>query len=493
MVDRGRGLKERIAQTLRYAAPCGVLLLLSVPEVQWNLGDAAYAGKSAAYAGQNVVDSLVDRAFYVLNSVDDPASGISQEEAIAAAKGIDAKLRSIAQNDPNQKYILWKAGELEAQIYLEEKGLLLEKEQWKQKSYNDLVPQFNAALGKPRPNFRELWNIYGHMASIDPDQAIDAENSIKKRAFALAAEVPAAMELALEKKAVDSARAELVYCQVNREYLGFSPSRYAGIEAKFAAAITIEDERLFVARGFQRFREALVRNNLIVAKRENQFIGEKVRSLRSQMVSFEWSRINKDYELLASKLERKEDSLVSVAMALLRGSGPSAADAFLDTMKARGVGVEKVSRMDRLILESVIAQKQQQSANEQEVVPEAVRDDTAGGRFELNALLESARRNAAEKNDSVAAQRASRSTITQVEEVRKNRLRVAYDLRKMREEKQRITEKEVALQELVDIYTSIELHKPKEAKVRFVKSKELLKKNLPQEDFNKVTILVEKL
>jgi hypothetical protein len=90
---------------------------------------------------------------------------MTQEEAVASAKRIAVKLRKLAEYDQNRKYILFKTGELENQIYLEEEGLLLEKEQYRQKSANDLIPLFNAELGKQRPDFKNLWSIQKQMAA----------------------------------------------------------------------------------------------------------------------------------------------------------------------------------------------------------------------------------------------------------------------------------------------------------------------------------------
>ena len=447
------------------------------------------------YVGQNVIDSLVDRAFYILNSAGDPAGGVTQEEAVASARKIAVKLRNIAQYDQNRKYILFKTGELENQIYLEEEGLLMEKEKYRRKSANDLVPLFNAELGKQRPDFKDLWSIQKQMAGIDANMAIDVENSIRKRAFALAKEVPWFFETKLDDGKIDSARAELAYCKVNIDYLGLSPTRYAALEAKLNAKLNADDEREQVVKGLERFKSALKANNLNSARIENQFLGDKIKVLRKNIIPHEWVRIDKDYELLASKYEHRTDSLCDVAIALLHNKGPSVASAFLDTMRTIGLPIEKVNRIDRMILETVVAEKQRSLASAPAIAgAPSLEGDTGHGEKSdqmLDDLMATARKRAREKKDSLATVRKDLGRTTQIEEVRKDRLRVAFELQRMRDQDARKTDSSTALQELVEIYTSIEKHQPKEALRQFNASKEQLRKNLPADDFNKVADAVE--
>jgi hypothetical protein len=455
-------------------------------------GSNVHAAKST-YVGQNVIDSLVDRAFYILNGAGDPASGMTQEEAVASAKKIAVTLRKIAEYDQNRKYILFKTGELENQIYLEEEGLLMEKEKYRQKSANDLIPLFNAELGKQRPDFKDLWSIQKQMAGIDANMAIDVENSIRKRAFALAKEVPYFFETKLEDGKIDDARTELAYCRVNNDYLGLSPSRYASLEAKLNSKVNADDDREQVIKGLERFKTALKTNNLNNARMEDRFLGEKIKALRKNIMPYEWVRLNKDYELFTSKYERKTDSLCDVAIALLHNKGPYAASAFLDTMRTIGMTIEKVNRIDRMILETVVAEKQHtQALAAAESTPLVAGDTGTEEKSDpmLTDLMASARKRTQEKKDSQALARKDRGRTTQIEEVRKDRLRVAFELQQMRNQDAKKTENSAALQELVEIYTCIEKHNPKDALQRFTTSKELLRKNLPAEDYNKVAEVV---
>jgi hypothetical protein len=445
---------------------------------------------AAAYVSQSVIDSLVDRAYYMLTSVDDPGSGMTREMAIASAKGIIAKLRALAQEDPNQAYITGKARELEAQIYLEEKGLLLEKDQFRQKNRNDLIATFNKELGKKRPSFRQLGEYRDQMTAIDVRAVADVDRSLKKRAASLGVEVPAALQAALEKGLVDSARSELVYCEVNREHLGLSTARYAALEAKVTARLSDEDERALVLKSLDGLKAALAQGDLVTARREDAFIGRRIRSLRSRLIPHEWSRLNGDYELYSRKFHAREDSLVNAAVSALKRSGPAAAEQQLEAMKKAGVSPERIGEVDRAILEVVIKQKKLEP--EPDASSDTDPDDSIINGFALSDMLARAKKRAAEKKDSAQAAQLALGRFTQVEEVRKERLRTAYALRELRDKEKIQTEKERALAELVDIYTFLELQKSKDAYQKLIYAKTLLQNNIPLEDYEKVTAAVER-
>jgi hypothetical protein len=104
---------------------------------------------------------------------------------------------------------------------------------------------------------------------------------------------------------------------VNAGYLGLSPSRYAALEAKLNSKASADDEREQVIGTWNGSRSRSRANNLNNARMENGFLGEKITGAPQQYpMPFEWVRLNKDYELLSSKYERKTDSLCDVAMAL---------------------------------------------------------------------------------------------------------------------------------------------------------------------------------
>jgi hypothetical protein len=439
---------------------------------------------------QSVIDSLLDRAYYILTSVDDPGSGMTREMAIASAKGISERLRALAEEDVNRGYIIGKARELESQIYLEEKGLLLEKDRFKQKSINDLIASFNAELGKRRPALLQLYAYRNQMTSLDARAGTDVDRSLKKRAASLGVEVPAALQAALEKGVIDSARSELVYCEVNREYLGISAARYAALEAKLAGRMSDEGERALVIKSLDGLKQALEKGDLGAAGRENAFIERRLRPLRSRLLPYEWKGLNDECALFSRKFHAKEDSLVNTALSALKKNGPADAEQRLEALKAAGISPERIGEVDRAILETVIRQKRLEPVKDLSLTIRE--DDSAATGFALGDMVALAKKRAAEKKDSVKAAEDALARSTQVEEVRKERLRTAYALRELREKDKQVTEKEQALQDLVDIYTFLELQKSKDAYQKLIYVKTLLKNNIPLEDYEKVTAAVER-
>ena len=125
------------------------------------------------YVPKIVIDTLVEQAFVGLNIAADgmPGEDRRREEAIAEAKKIANRLRLEAQGDPNERYILWKTGELEGQILLEERDLILRQLEKKQKESNAVVSVFNRELGKKRPDFMVLKKAIDDMDRIDPRKA----------------------------------------------------------------------------------------------------------------------------------------------------------------------------------------------------------------------------------------------------------------------------------------------------------------------------------
>ena len=283
----------------------------------------------------------MDRTLYIFNSLSDPGSGISAQRAIEYGKDIAAKLREIAEYDVNKKYILWKVNELESHIYLEENGLLMEKEQWKQKNINELVKGYNVELGKKRPSFSRLASFFSQMSALDQSSAKQMEKSIKSRANALAGEVPHELEEALQSKSYETAREDIAWCESNREYLKISTSRIAELQAKVFTDISLDRERVILKGDFDSLEASLLKNLLPEGRNRAALIKNRLDGLKNRMMALEWSRLNNEQLRFSGKIGNKEDSLVNKDIGLLKSEGIVAAEMFFDTLRATGVSEEK--------------------------------------------------------------------------------------------------------------------------------------------------------
>ena len=107
------------------------------------------------------------------------------------------KLREIAI-DVNKSTYSGKQESSRAQIYLEESGLLMEKELWRQKTSNEIVFLYNAETGKACPDFRLLWSYHTRLKAVDTSQAQRLEKSILSRASGISVEILSSVELSLK-------------------------------------------------------------------------------------------------------------------------------------------------------------------------------------------------------------------------------------------------------------------------------------------------------
>jgi hypothetical protein len=199
------------------------------------------------YINQLYIDTTIQRAYYNLSAATDVSGmGPKMETAIASAKQVISRLKNIAKGNPNEKYILWKVGELESQVYLEESGLLLEKQNKKQKLVNDQVNGFNAELAKRRPDFARLDGICLQTNAIDASTGFDMNRSLTERKKNIAKEAVASLENAVDNGDYDLARVEVVYLRENLGPLGIPLSEFGMLKAKMLAKVTVESDREFM-------------------------------------------------------------------------------------------------------------------------------------------------------------------------------------------------------------------------------------------------------
>lgn len=443
------------------------------------------AEKVTTFISQSYVDSLVDRALYIFNSVSDPGSGVSTERAIEYAKQIATKLREIASDDVNKKYILWKAGELEAQIYLEESGLLMEKELWRQKTSNEIVFLYNTETGKACPDFRLLWSYHTRLKAVDTSQAQRLEKSILSRASGISVEILSSVELSLKNGNYESARQDLAYCETNRQYLAITAVKLASLQAKLLSDFSLSKERVLLREDFDSLTSAITSNRLP----DSRVLASKVRNrldgLKTSMMQLEWTRFNDEYFRLYRKIGNKEDSLVALVQARLKSKGIVAAEELLDTVRLYGISHEKIARIDRLILEEAVARKKQ----EPPLVQISIDQDTSESTV-LSDLLVTARERAASQKDSIESRRQENARMTQIAEVRRDRMRVAAQQQQKRLQERKQEDSRRAQQELVTIYTLIENGRIEEAAASMEKVKDLLEKNLSEKEFRKVSLSI---
>jgi hypothetical protein len=122
---------------------------------------ASASNQNEKYLGKDYIDSTVLRAIFIINDAASIAGvGFRTKESLNEAWRIARKIRAEAKGDPNERYALWKVGELEWLIRLEERDLLLQKMREGQVTVNQIIADYNAEVGKQMPWPAQSINAY---------------------------------------------------------------------------------------------------------------------------------------------------------------------------------------------------------------------------------------------------------------------------------------------------------------------------------------------
>jgi hypothetical protein len=410
------------------------------------------------YISQIYIDTSIQRAYYNLNAATEVSGmGMKMEDAITSAKQTVSRLKSIAKGNPNEKYILWKVGELEGQIYLEESGLLLEKNQKRQRQINDFVGKFNAELGKPRPDFSVLAQVYNQALSIDRAKSYDFGTSLENRKKNILREAEASFNKALSQGDFDVAWQELVYLKNNKDYLGISLTQYSQIAAKIQSKITLDNEREFIVRNAD-ITELLIANHCFFEARSAlDVLDDRVESIKNMARKVEWDKFYFRNKRLREAMVRKEDSLVRVDLFMINDQGVIAASDFLEKrLKKYGVSPEKTSKIEFAILEKAMAGRKTQDTAVGKELASASTTAAADSSSMMSDLISAAKKKAQAKADSEKAAQASNVRLTSTEELRLANMRVSSELKKRRDDDVLKENKIKANQIIINIYVWLE-------------------------------------
>ncbi|MBD3316018.1 MAG: hypothetical protein GF344_09540, partial [Chitinivibrionales bacterium] len=299
------------------------------------------------------VDTLIQRAFYNFNEAVSLTNGQEARlmEAISGAKAVCGNLKRKAKGDPNERYILWKVGELENHIILEERDLVLKRMRRGAQKKNNIINAFNAELARGRPDFSKLEGYHTRMVTIDRNKAAELRYSIQQRGRNLSTTITNAMENAVIRGDMASMRSDMAYVTTNDRHLSVPLEKYRRLERKLKARANRErlkaelDERLARASLLtddDRFAEAWT----VI-----QQLQEKIARARTQLEPRTAYRFDVEIGNLAERINTKEDSLMEVNLRVLREEGPDQAIDYLDkVLRECGVSLLKVARVDSAII-----------------------------------------------------------------------------------------------------------------------------------------------
>lgn len=441
------------------------------------------ATERQSYIGQEYVDTSIQRAFILLNASADVAGvGFRQGSSLATAKQIARELKNKARGDANERYVLWKVNELEAQIYLEEKDLILQRMQKVQITVNQLVDQFNAEVGKGRPDFATLHRIYKKMALLDVQKSNELADSFNKRYRGISREVVYAIEKALMAGDLDKSRSEVGYCLRNMLYLKISSEVYQGLEKRVedlylarAMKPKIEQTVGSARRCLSKQRVTAARDSLAVA--ENNLI-----RVKNSLPREEVAKLTIAVEGARRSLVSLEDSLVARNRSLLRTSGVVTANNYLQTvLKACGVSREKVAMVDKEILAVASPEDTVMQGEIDGIV--AATDGFASGAL-LADIMVAAKRKARIKHDSLQVIKNARMKKWLATQAVQDSIARA-------EQEQRLallrTAQAKAERCAMELYSLLEKNSVKRAQKRYAKEQEFLQQYLRVDAYETLT------
>ncbi len=435
---------------------------------------------SSQYINKTYIDTTIQRAFFTIASATDVAGmGPKMEQAIAQAKQTVLRFKNIAKDNPNAKYILWKIGELESQIYLEENGLLLEKQSKMQKEVNTLVNSFNAELAKKRPDFAVLDNIFSQIRALNAPVVSDMAQSLDSRKRGISREAVAFMERALDDKKFDEAQFELAYLKENADALNIPLSQMSMLEAKVSSKITVDNERDFIVSCSKKVEADIAQWRLEDARNGLAAIKDRVDGLKKKIMAKEWDKYFFRHKKLGDELAFKEDSLVKVNLSILAQDGVIAANAFLDTaVKKRDIAREKIGTIDLAILSRAMAARKYIDTNVVKqlasISPVSLQDSSTL----MSDLVFAAKKKALAKADS-----GNTGHLTQAEEVRQRNMRLLAEGNKSRSEQIKKENEDRANKEMTEIYTLLEKKDYQKASQTYLDRQAFLCRYIPQAAF----------
>lgn len=427
------------------------------------------------YLSQSYVDSSIGQAFYLLNEATTMAGvGFHQKEAIDGARRIAFNLKQLAKGDPNERYVLWKTSELEAQIYLEEKDLVLQQVQKGQISVNQLISRYNLEVGKVRPDFSSLKRIHMQISHLDTKKANEMAGSYNNRHRAISREVLFSLEKAIMSGDLKNARQELGYCLRNKIYLDIGDSKYSQLEQKVEGLTRSGEKKPFIEKDIQDARNAIKQFKLNVAREKISSASYLYSGIKNYLSQNESSSISSSIDLTSRYLTSKEDSLVQVNLTILKVKGVQAANDYLkNKLRPSGVSRDKAAYVDNAIL-SISSPDTSKIGREIGYMAE---EDDSQSAAAFNDLLATAKRKAQAKMDSIRAIEDARWRELQIENARRDSMFLASQA-----EMQKFQDSATILS--LQLYTMLEKNKTTQASTFFNQKRNFLCKYMWKDAFD---------
>ncbi len=449
------------------------------------LASVSWASEGKDYISQETIDTTIQNAYFgFLSAAKGAGSSVNQMEAIKKAKTVAAKLKKVAENDPNKRYILWRVGELEQQIFLEEEEVLLKQMYQRQKAVNMLVLKFNSETGKSRPNFANLVAIQHRMAELDPGKGNELANLITERDRNISREVSWSIERAFIDGDFEKAEKEFSYITKNKRHLFISGKKYASfqknIRDKKNAEYMLKNMDSYVAK----IKNVVNENQLLEAKRHIQIFRREFEGAKNYLPSHKVTSFSSQAMNLKNIVIAKEDSLVAFNLKILKFQGSDDAIDYMDqVLRKCGVSNSKITLVDQAIMadKSGPVRDDNSAVNNDLLALTSHSESSAFGFGDINARLQ-------EKKDSIKAYEEEQKLLAKKEYERTHKVEIKA---KKKAEKKLAKLKVKAKKYVLDVYDLLEQNKILEAREIFMQNSVSIRKYGGGDTFDMLEMTIE--
>ena len=464
-------------------------ILLALPLAAAYYPGTCNAADKKEYLSQTTIDTLVQQAFVKLNAStasDVPDADARRMQALIDAKKLVKRLRAASKGDPNRKYVLWKTGELENQVLLEEHDILLKKMQTGRQSENQQIDRFNNELAKSRPDFSLLGALCEDMKELDPKKW-EMLQSMDQREARIGREAIAEIEEALVLGDQSVSRVEYDYCAKNPAALKISTDKLDRLSQKILAqaeAIKAKgplDEEFSIAASF------LSHNKISIVRKSVEEIQGKLLRVENDLPKKDREIYDAKIKMLIQAATMKEDSLVSRCLTVFNAKGADAASQYIDgVLKPYGVSPQKIGSINARILSSEARGK---TVNEPPVISDlnglSDTSRTGGKGLDIVDVRTAAKKKAMAHADSVRVLEALNEQRRIAEQAHIDSLKRET----IREERAAavIENEKNANASAMDIYALIGANQIAQADEKFIAQRKALETYLTKESFRQLT------
>lgn len=306
-----------------------------------------------AYLSQEIIDSTVQEAYYGFVAATREAGGLyTQKSAIMNAQQTVAKLKKLAEDDPNKRYILWRVSELEQQIYLEQEELRLKHEFERVTEINRLVEIFNTELFLPRPSFGKLHMLHNKVGMLSVEHANQFATNINQKNRVIIAELNNEMRDAFITNDYDEAEKIYKYAVKNKKYLKLNEKQYDQWSTQIQAKRNADYLTKNIDKQVRQVRTIVSKNKIAEARRHVEVIQLEVEGAARHLSSSFVNKTRSDLSSISRSITVREDSLVSYNMSLINMKSDKATYYMDSVLRPAGVSPEKIAAVDRAILKA---------------------------------------------------------------------------------------------------------------------------------------------